>query len=446
MKKLLAILFTIFLAYIASYYTTDASKNQDLFDFESNQAFYKIMCLITGETDTTDATALFNRAEDYYYYEDYELAIKDYNRAFKLDPTQGYAKSRIADCYLALNDTNNAISILEDYVKIAEYKDEVLNRLGEIHLAKGNLNRAEVNLIEAASINEYSHQIQANLCNVFSRKKEYDKALEYIMNAINLFGENTEYINTRRRLYLKSNQPNLAKADYERILEIDPDFFPNYAEKAKTAKENDNIQSAIEYYKLALEFEPNNKDFLDSRGWLYEKLQQYDSAYYDFDTLVKLDPENYYYYFNRAYVLDGLERIEEAIEDYTISISYKDDYYLTYNNRGYEYYQLEKYKLAEKDYTKSIKLKGDYYLNHLNRGLLYYDMKRYKEAIADYKIALQYSANNTTIIYDLALAYDKLGNLKKTHDYFNEYLRLKEDIDSTTYNYVIKRITELSNQ
>jgi len=379
MKKILAILFTIFLAYITSYYTTDASKNQEPFDFESNQAFYKIMCFITGETDTTDANALIKEAEYFYDYQSYDLALENYNKALKLDSTQGYVNLMMADCYMALNDTDKAILVLEDYAKIAEYKYEVLNKLGEIHLNIGNLNRAEVSFIEAASISEDSHQVQANLCNVYTRKKDYKKALEYIINAINIYSENTEYINTRRRLYLKLNEPDLAKADYERILAIDPYFFPDYADKAKSAKEEGDIQSAIEYYKLALEFEPDNKDYINSRGWLYYELQQYDSAYYDFDKLVKLEPEYYYYYFSRAYVLDGLGRIEESIEDYTKSISFKDDYYQSYNNRGYEYYQLKKYEEAEKDYTKSIELKPDYYLHYLNRGLLYYEQEKYEK-------------------------------------------------------------------
>ncbi|OQY04872.1 MAG: hypothetical protein B6I20_02240 [Bacteroidetes bacterium 4572_117] len=445
MKKLLAIIFTLFLAYITAYYTTGAQEKQEPFDFENNQIFYKIMCFVSGETDTTDASALFTRGDDHYYFGDYELAISDYERSFEIDSTKGYAMSRIADCYLALNDTLAGISVLEEYVIIALYKDEVLNKLAEIYLAKGDLKKAKRRLREAAKINEFNDMVQANLYNVYIRKKSYDKALKHITNAININGENTGYINNRRRLYLKLNQADLANIDYNRLLEIDPSFFPDYAAKAKTAKENGETQSAIEYYKLALEFDPGNKDMLNSRGWLYEEIQQYDSAFYDFDTIVKLYPD-YYSYFNRAYLHDRLGRIEKAVEDYSASIKHKDDYYLSYNNRGYEYYKLENYELAEKDYTKSIELKGDYYLNHLNRGLLLYKTKRYEEAIADYKIALQYSANNTIIIYDLALAYDELNNAEKAIDYFNEYLRLEGDEDTTTYKYILERIAILSNQ
>ncbi len=446
MKKILAILFTISLAYITSYYTTDASANQEPFSFENNTALYKLMCFINGETDTTDAKALYRRAEDYYYYKDYELAIKDYEAAIRIDSTRNYGYMNIADCYLELNDTIWAISVLEKYAKVADYKDEVLSKLAEINLALGNIGGAKANLMEAASINKSNHRVKASLAKLFIREKKYKKALPQISYAINLYNESTEYLNIRRELYLKLNKTDLAKADYERIIKLDAYFFPNYAEKAKTAKENGNIQAAIGYYKQALAFDPKNKEYINSRGWLYEELKQYDSAYYDFDTLVQLEPENYYYYFNRAYVLDGLGRIKEAIKDYTTSIKYKADYHLTYNNRGYEYYQLKKYKEAEKDYTKSIELKSDYYLSYLNRGLMYHDQKKYERAITDYKNAMQYSENNTTVIYNLALAYDKTKKAEKAVDYFNEYLKLEEDIDSTTYNYVVKRIAELSNQ
>jgi len=445
MKKLLAIIVTISFAYITSYYTTDAGKDQEPFEFDNNQAFYKIMCFITGETDTTDANALLKEAEYFYEYQAYDLALENFNRALKLDSGNSYPVLGMADCYMALNDTSNAISVLENQLKRNKNDDVILSTLGEIYLWKEDFNKAEKLLVEAAELYDYTPNILFNLSQVYIGKKEYKKALEYITKAINSSEQRTEYINIRRKLYLQLNQPDLAKADLKWILNIDPYFFPDYAEEARTAKENGNIQSAIEYYKLALAFDPKNEELLKNRGWLYNELQKYDSAYYDFDTLVQLYPD-YYNYFNRAYALDGLGRIEEAIEDYTVSISYKDDYYISYNNRGYEYYQLEKYDLAEKDYTKSIELKGDYYLSHLNRGLTYYKMERYEEAVVDYKLALQYDANNTTIIYDLALAYDELGKQTLAVDYFNEYLRIKEDIDSTTNKYVIKRIAELSKQ
>ena len=445
MKKILAIIFTLLFAYITSYYTTDASKDQEPFEFDNNQLFYKMMCLITGETDTTDANALLKEAEYFYEYEAYDLALENYNSALKLDSANNFPVLRIADCYMAMNDTSKAVSILENQLARNKKDEVILSTLGEIYLWQEDFNKAEKFLVEAAELYDYTPNIRFNLSQVYIGKKEYKKALEYITKAINGSEENTEYINIRRKLYLQLNQPDLAKVDYERILYIDPYFFPDYAEKANTAKESGNFQSAIEYYKRALKFDPTNKELLINRGWIYNELQEYDSAYSDYDILVKLYPD-YYNYFNRAYALDGLGRIEESIKDYTVSISYKDDYYISYNNRGYEYYQLKKYELAEKDYTKSIEIKEDYYLSYLNRGLTYYHRERYEEAVADFKLAMQYSANNTTIIYNLALAYDQLDKQTQAIDYFNEYLRIKENIDSTTYNYIIKRIANLSNQ
>jgi len=445
MGKILSVIFTIGLAYIMANYTSESGNNKKLFEFDGNQAFYKIICLITGDTDTTDAGALYRRAEDSYNYEDYEYAIKDYERAFKLDSSYTYSKPMIADCYLALNDTSEAISVLKAYLPIAQYKDEVYNKLGKIYVAGNDLSQAEEYFKEAIAINGTNATAQASLSSLYLQKRDYEKALEHISNVISLYSDNTDYINIRRRIYLKMDKPELAKLDFKHILEIDAYYFPDYGEKAKTAKGNEEYQTAINYYNLALELDFGNLDYINDRGWSYYYLEKYDSAYIDFTTLIEGSPDDYYYHFTRAYVLDALGRVEESIADYTKSISLKGDYHVSYNNRGYGYFQLKKYDLAEKDYTKSIELKDDYYLSYFNRGLVYHDTGKFEKAIADYKKALQYSPENKTLIYDMALAYEELKDSTKAVDYFNEYVRIAGSEDTTTYNFVVKRIAALSN-
>lgn len=444
MAKILSVLFTIGLAYIMAYYTVNPAKQQESIGFNSSGVFYKIKCLITGETDTTDAPALYERAEDSFSYEDYQYAIKDYERAFKLDSSLTSTKLKIASCYLALDDTSKAISVLKGYLPTAKYKDEVANGLAKIYMEKGDLSLAEKYYKKALGYNPDNMDANADISKIYLQKQDYEKALKHISVALGLYSDNTDYLNMRRRIYLKMGKKELARLDLKHLVEIDAFYFPDYANEAKTAKDNGEYQNAIEKYKLALELDPGNPDYLDGRGWSYYYAEQYDSAYADFDTLVREHPEDYYYYFNRAYVLDALGRIEESINDYTKSISYKDDYYLAYNNRGYEYYQLKKYDLAEKDYTKSIELKSDYYLSYFNRGLVYYDQDEYEKAVADYKIALQYAPDNRNLIYDMGLAYDELKDTANAITYFNQYLRLEGDKDTSVYNYLVKRIAALN--
>jgi tetratricopeptide (TPR) repeat protein len=442
MKKLLAIIFTIALAYITAYYTTDEEQRR-----EKAKVFNKIKFFITGELDTTDLDAVYNQAYkfqyDYGYYND---AIELYDRAIKLDSTYLLAYYNKAQCYLEINDTVSAINSLNNSLQQKPTHSTSLNLLGEIYFEKGALDKAE-KYFKASEQNNESAAALHNLAKLYFKKEDYQKALEYIKKALEIEPKNLYLLETNRQIALKMNNTEEAEEFYYQIKEIDPSFYPDYKQLAIDAANEKEYQKAVNYYTLAIQNEPSNEDYINSRGWIYIDLQKYDSAYYDFNLLINLDSTSYYYYFNRAYVLDYLDSINEAIRDYYISLKYKRDYKYSYNNLGYEYDRLKDYKNAIKYYSKSIDIDTTYTLSLQNRGILYYNLKKYDKAITDLKKALAGASNDTGIIYYLALCYDAQNENEKALDYYNEYIRLKTEItDSTRYNYVIERIAKLSSE
>ncbi len=439
MKKFLLIVFTIALAYITAYYTSDQASKQQKGDF-----FYKIKCFFTGEVDTTSASALYKEGKYRYSVYEYNRAAEYYQKAIALDSSYNYLNYSIAECYLESGDTTQAIKTLLKSRYENKTGNEYLILLAEIYLQKGDTSKAEKYLIESNEIFETSRAL-ADLTKIYLNRKNYKKAKNNIDKALNISPIDVNLLDIKRQIFLSMDMPDSAAIYYQTIKSLSPDFYPDYAELAQKAKDENKTQEAINYYSLAIQEEPDNTDYIDARGWLYVELKVYDSAYYDFNRLVQLDSTSYYFYFNRAYVLDFFDSIQEAIRDYKISLIYKTNYNYTYNNLGYEYYRLKDFKNAEKYYSKCIELTPDYYLGLYNRGILYYDFQKYNKAIKDFKNALANSPDNTGIIYYMALSYDKLKNNTKALDYYNEYIRLSgDDIDSTDYEFVIKRIAELS--
>lgn len=439
MKKFLLIVLTIVLAYITAYNTSGKKQNE-------GDLFYKIKCFISGETDTTDASSLSKEATRMFDYGEYNEAIKYYQKAIDIDSNYNYLYYSIAESYLSMQDTNHAIKTLLTSRYKNKNSNEPLLLLAEIYLQKGDTSKAEKYLNESNEIYETSRAFK-NLSEIYLRRKNYDKAYYCISKGMKISPNDVSLLESKRTVFLALNMPDSAALYYQKIKSLSPDFYTDYAKLAQKAKDENKTREAINYYSLAINNEPNNTDYIDARGWLYIDLKMYDSAYYDFNRLVQLDSTSYYYYFNRAYVLDFFDSIQEAIRDYKISLIYKTDYNYTYNNLGYEYYRLKDFKNAEKYYSKCIELTPDYYLGLYNRGILYYDYQKYDKAIKDFKNALANSPDNTGIIYYMALSYDKLKNNTKALDYYNEYIRLSgDDIDSTDYEFVIKRIAELSTE
>ncbi|MCF6240272.1 MAG: tetratricopeptide repeat protein [Bacteroidales bacterium] len=439
MKKFLLIIFTVALAYIVAYYTTDKSDKK-----QSTDLFYKIKCLITGEVDTTDANSLQDEAFRLFATEEYSEAIEYFQKTIETDSTRFYLNYDIAKSYLAMEDTNQAIKTLLSSRYQDKNNNEALILLAEIYLNKKDTAKAVKYLTESNEI--YESYIALNyLSQIYLNKKDYRQAKIYIDKALAIFPDDVSLLENKRQIFLAMNMPDSASIYYKLIKSSDPDFYPDYANLATQAKNESKTRKAINYYSLALEEEPDNQEYLNERGWLYSELEMYDSAYYDFNKLVQLEPASYYNYFCRAYVLDYFDSIQEAIRDYKISLKYKDDYKYTYNNLGYEYYRLKDFKNAEKYYSQCIDLDPEYFLAIYNRGILYYDFAKYKKAIDDFKTALANSPDNTGVILYMAKTYEQLKDNVKALDYYNEFIRLSgDDIDSTDYNFVIKRIAKLS--
>lgn len=443
MKKFLLSLLIIFFAYVTAWYTSGASEKQDLFEVGNSPLLYKIKSALSGETDTTDGIALYSRAERYMDQENYDLAIKDYKRAVQLNPDLDYVNIDLAKAYLLSGDTSAAISCLRNYITTSQYPNDAYIELATLYETRGMIDSSLFYYNEAAEKTVDNHFAYYSQANLLFEKNEFEKALDKINSAIDLDQNDLNYRNLRRKIYLKLNQLNPALQEYTYILFKDPDYFGDYAEKAKEANKDGEYQKAVEYYTLAIENQGDNKDLLQERGWVYHSLQKYDSALIDFKKAMEISPD-YYSYFNVAYTLDLLDDVKGAIEYYNKSIKEKNDYYLAYNNRGYEYYRLKKYKNAEADYTQSVKLKADYYLSYYNRGLLYFEQKKYKKAIDDYKMAQKFMSDGLSVNYDIALSYDKLKNKREALYYFNEYLKNAGETDSARVNYSIERVADLS--
>jgi tetratricopeptide (TPR) repeat protein len=443
MKKLFLFVFTIFLAYYSAFITSGASKKQGLFEFGNSLAFYKFMCALTGETDTTDAKQLFYRGDMYFSQEQYELAVRDMQKALMLDSSFYYAHLFISKALLMLEDTTGAIQNAKLYIKKSYEPSEGYLELGHILKSQGMKDSSLYYYQKAYQANNnLSEAIYQIALNYYHSDLLYE-ALDYIFKAIELNNYDPGYRNLRRLIYLKQGKFELAREDYEFITLNHSGYFANYKEKGDEEKEKGNFQAAVEYYKLALEDMSYNREILEAKAWIYLSLKKYDSALIDYQKIVENEPD-YLSFSNVAYTLDLLNRVQESIENYNKSIELKNDHYLSYINRGYEYHRLRNYIKAEEDYSMSIMLKGDYYLPYYNRGLLYYELKQYQKAINDYHQAIKYAENPKDIIYSLALAYDELKNTSEAIHHYNEYLKLAGEDDSVNINSATNRINQLN--
>jgi len=184
------------------------------------------------------------------------------------------------------------ISILEGLTG-AEDEASVAARLGHMYLGRELPTLAQEQLTKAVSLDPEQHLARSYLGYVLWSLGEYEEAREVLREALRLQPESA--LNHLFRGMLNRSQGWLvaALADFQKGLELDPDNAAICAEMASTYLEKRDYLAAREWYRAAAERAPREVEFhllraefhLEHLLWLEDGLAAAQSA-------VALDPHN----------------------------------------------------------------------------------------------------------------------------------------------------------
>ena len=190
----------------------------------------------------------------------------------------------------------------------------------------------------------------------------YDQALAYLTSALAAIPEGgecstdpSETYFVRGNVHLYRSDYDLALVDYDKAIELDPEYATAY----------------------------------NNRGIAYRHLGEYEKALADYGKAIELDPEYAYAYNNRGNTYGDLGEHEKALADYSKAIELDPEFARAYNNRGNTYEDLGEYEQAIADYSKAIELDPGGAAAYNNRGNAYRHLGEYEKAIADYGKAIE---------------------------------------------------------
>ena len=156
------------------------------------------------------------------------------------------------------------------------------------------------------------------------------------------------FYNNRGIDYRKEGKLDLAIKDFDKAIELNPEFAEAYNNLGNTYDDKGDFDKAIVNFNTAVKFKSDFVDAYVNRGVAYGKRDEFNKAINDFTTAIDLDPNHAGAYFNRgnAYLLKG--DLEKAIENYDTSIKLDPDDAQSYCHRG-----LARLHLKEWDKTKT---------------------------------------------------------------------------------------------
>ncbi len=243
-------------------------------------------------------------------------------------------------------------------------------------------------------------------------ESKMDEAIDYYSKGISLNPNKVvlsmlhvwrAFVNEKKENY------NLAIKDYNKVIELTPDYPDIYFDRGIAKTQLKQYEDALTDYDEAIRLKPDDAISYFNRGFAKDQLGRYEEAIADYDKGIRLKSDDAISYFNRGFAKDQLGRYEEAIIDYDNAIRLDPNYASAYNNRALAKDKLGQPFAAVADFDSVIQLEPSYVKSYMGRGFVKSTLERYKEAIADFDEVIHLNPDCTSAYYHRALTKVVLG-------------------------------------
>jgi tetratricopeptide (TPR) repeat protein len=142
-----------------------------------------------------------------------------------------------------------------------------------------------------------------------------DAALVYLEKALSLSPDNTQVIGTMGMIYDSMGNYEMSDSLYERALLVDSTnvlISNNYA--YSLSERGEKLDRALKLSEYAVEQEPKNSSYLDTIGWVYFKLKNFNKAIEYIEKAIKEDEANATLFDHLADIYAEMNNKDKAIE------------------------------------------------------------------------------------------------------------------------------------
>lgn len=270
---------------------------------------------------------------DFHVTENYDKAMAVTEEFLKKYPYSLDGMLNKAYLLISLGEYEEGILLNQKAIEIHGRNSTAYNNIGWAHI---NMDRYELGIYyleQAIEVNggraEYAELI--NLGDAYQGLLQYEKAVEYYLQAITDFPEEAVQIPLHcyiglSETYRLLEQEEQALEIYHRILELDPVNYNAFFEAVSIYKEQDNVQQVLVLGKRYFEHEPEpNYAYSYYASILYDLEQYTEAAEYYVLYAAKTDYPAYgYYQAARSYARAGNEELSGKYME--LCLQYDSDY------------------------------------------------------------------------------------------------------------------------
>lgn len=291
------------------------------------------------------------RAESYIGMEKWNEATDDIVKALSLD------WDRKAH-YLAVTVKEPAFTMLVAKLKVQSVKapNEATwpYIIGTMYEQAKDYGKA-IEYYTQANSKDASEQILQKIATCHYRLGNYEDALEFINQALNIDSTNVNFMAQKANIYYESGNSKAAVAEWDKVLTMQPEYGFGYYRRGWFKELAGDLEGGLEDLTMAIVLEPKESYFYGTRGDLYKKLGKMTLAEADFRKVIELEdtPEKYECI---QYAYEGLGMCDKAREAMDAMIARDTTNYGNYYDAACMYSRMKDKEKALKYLEKALEM------------------------------------------------------------------------------------------
>lgn len=287
--------------------------------------------------DPSNASLFAQRALFHEKHDSLSAALRDWDRAIKLDS-------------------------LDPRWRIA---------LGDLRYRTVDLPRAQAQFERALQLDPKSTEARLKLAELLLVERKYPEAMVQVNDALRINDQDPQAYYLKGWIHQEAGDTALAISSYRTAVERDPDMYGSYIALGLIHAANGD-PLAMEYYNTAVEIRPESVEAWYDRGMFAQEFGEDSVAIASYARIKEIDPNNALAWYNTGFILlEHQERYAEARTQFTQAITVRPTYAQAYYNRGLTYEMDGKLDSALVDYKQAIALMPDMDLAALALGRMH---------------------------------------------------------------------------
>ena len=420
----------------------------------------------------------FLEAEKAKVIEDWDNAIKEYNKVLEVEPNNASAYFELAQIYTSLNKLSDAEVNAARATKLDGSNKWYLELLAGIYMNEGKLKDATETFKTLVDKFPNNPDYYLNLAFLYSKAGQFETAIKVYEQFEKNFGIDENVVQEKKNLYLRLNRFNDALTEVHKLVDAFPGETEYMLMEADLYRANKMKDKAVEIYKRVLVSEPDNAQALLALAELgmqggnahesQEDLKKiFENPKVDVDTKIKIlfpylqfwevkkdkkqdafdlaeiltrvHPDQAKAFALKAdlYFLDNQN--DKALEAYLKSLALNKDVFQVWQQVMIIYNTKKDWVNLEKTCNEAVEAFPNQAIAYLFKGGAEFQNKEYEKAVKSYSKGARMSVDNDKLkaqfLSNLGDTYHSLNKYEESDSAYDQSLKLDPENAYVLNNY-----------